>query len=63
MFSLTVLQNTAKEDSKQGSLDLVAVVSGGVLFALLVLFVVVTTVISCWCIKKRKQIYKRNQQR
>ena len=63
-YIICFYQNTAQEPGKQSSLDLVAVISGGVLFALLALFVVVViTVISCWCTKKRKQVAIRNQQR
>ena len=51
------LSNTAQD------LGLVAVISGGVLLALLALLVVVIGVISCWCIKKRKQVNEMNQQR
>ena len=58
-----VYQNTAQEPGKQSSLDLAAAISGGVLLALLALFAVVITVVSCWCIKKRKQGNKKNQQR
>ena len=58
----SLYQNTAQESGKQGSLDLAAVVSGGVLFALLALFGVVLSAISYWCIKKRKQVDKRDQQ-
>ena len=46
--------------NKQGSLDVAAAVSGGVLLALLAILFVVITVIACRCFKKTRN---RSQQR